>query len=165
MVVVLACIGIAVAILAMLTKLTTLLFENCKVMIKIGFSNSKVIKFCKHCYYCKLDHFYLFEPWIKPKIRPLIFPSITTKRYVVDRSNYTFSESYNKRNLLVMVGLWFSSTLKQLLNSTPVQTILKHPGFLYRMWPGSNMKWWSSDPYQHNEIIKPFVSFQLSKLS
>ena len=27
------------------------------------------------------------------------------------------------------------------------------------------MKWWSLDPFQHNEIIKPFVSFQLSKLS
>ena len=59
----------------------------------------------------------------------------------------------------------FLTTLKQLLNLTPVQTILWPPGFLYRMWPGSNMKWWSLDPYQHNEIIKPFVSFQLSKLS
>ena len=54
--------------------------------------------------------------------------------------------------------------IKQLLNLTPVQTILRHPGFLYRMWPGRNMKWWSLDPYQHNEIIKPFVSFELSKL-
>ena len=26
-------------------------------------------------------------------------------------------------------------------------------------------EWWSLHPYQHNEIIKPFVSFQLSKLS
>ena len=37
------------------------------------------------------------------------------------------------------------------------------PGFLYRMWPDSNLKSWSLDPYQYNEIIKPFVSFQLSK--
>ena len=61
--------------------------------------------------------------------------------------------------------VWFSTTLKQLLNLTPVQTILWPPGSLYRMWPGSNMKLWSLDLYQHNEIIKPFVSFQLSKLS
>ena len=42
-------------------------------------------------------------------------------------------------------------------------TILWPPGFLYRMWPGSNMKQWSLDPYQHNKIIEPFVSFQLIK--
>ena len=30
---------------------------------------------------------------VEPKIWPLTFPSITMKRYVVDRSNYTFSES------------------------------------------------------------------------
>ena len=34
---------------------------------------------------------------------------------------------------------------------------------LYRMWPGSNTKYWSLDPYQHDEIMKPFVSFQLIK--
>ena len=51
-----------------------------------------------HCIYlmnilrplpAKLDHFYLFDP-LEPKIWPLTFSSITTKRYVVDRSNYTF---------------------------------------------------------------------------
>ena len=98
---------------------------------------------------------------VKPKNWPLTFSSITTKRHVVGRPNYTFLNRYNKRNLLV----WFLTTSKQLLNLTPVETILWPPGFLYRMWPGSNMKWWSLDPYQHNEIIKPFVSFQLSKLS
>ena len=105
----------------------------------------------------------LFDPCRTKKLNwPLTFSSITTKWYVVDRPNYTFFlNRYGKRNLLV----WFLTTLKQLLNLTPVQTILWPPGFLYRMWPGSNMKWWSLDPYQHNEIIKPFVSFQLSKLS
>ena len=67
---------------------------------------------------------------------------------VVDRSNYIFLNRYNKRNLLV----WFSTTLKQLLNLTPVQTILWPPDFLYKMWPGSNMEHWSLDPYQYNEI-------------
>ena len=40
----------------------------------------------------KLDHFYLFDPC---RARKLTFDlsSITTKRYVVNRSNYTFSES------------------------------------------------------------------------
>ena len=46
----------------------------------------------------------------------------------------------------------------------PCTNYLVTPGFLYKMWPGSNMKYWSLDPYQHNEIIKPFVSFQLRKL-
>ena len=98
---------------------------------------------------------------VEPKIWPLTFPSITTNRYVVDRSNYIFLNRF-KRNLLI----WFSTTLKQLLNLTPVQTILWPPGFLYRMWPGSNMKWWSLDPYQHNEIIFSFfLSFFLFSVS
>ena len=33
------------------------------------------------------------------------------------------------------------------------------------MWPGSNMKYWSLAPYQHNKVIKPCVSFQLNKSS
>ena len=33
------------------------------------------------------------------------------------------------------------------------------PGFLYKMWLDSKMKYWSLNPYQHNEIIKPFASF------
>ena len=98
---------------------------------------------------------------VEPKNWPLTFSSITTKRYVVDRSNYTFPVSLQQEESVGMA----LTTLKQLLNLTPVQTILWPTGFLYRMWPGSKMKWWFLDPYQHNEIIKPFVSFQLSKLS
>ena len=40
----------------------------------------------------KIAEFYLFDP-VKPKTWPLTFSSISTKRYVVNRSNYTFSES------------------------------------------------------------------------
>ena len=50
----------------------------------------------------KLDHFYLFDP-VEPKIWPFTFPSITTKRYVVDRSNYTFSESLSQEESVGMV--------------------------------------------------------------
>ena len=39
----------------------------------------------------KFNHFYLLTP-VEPKFWPLTFSSITTKWYVVDRSNYTFSE-------------------------------------------------------------------------
>ena len=41
----------------------------------------------------KMDHFFTCLTPVEPKIWPLTFPSITTKRFVVDRSNYTFSES------------------------------------------------------------------------
>ena len=47
---------------------------------------------------------------IEPENWPLTFSSITTKRYVVDRSNLVFLNRYNKRNLLV----WFLTTLKKL---------------------------------------------------
>ena len=40
----------------------------------------------------KLEHFYMFDP-VEPESWPLTFSTITTKRYVVDRSNYTLSES------------------------------------------------------------------------
>ena len=109
----------------------------------------------------KIGTFLPVWPLWSQKNWPLTFSSITTKRYIVDRSNYTFSESLSQEE---SVGMVFDN-IEAILNLTPVQTILWPPGFLYRMWPGSNMKWWSLDPYQRNEIIKPFVSFQLSKRS
>ena len=87
------------------------------------------------------------------------FSSVTTKRYVVmvvDRSNYTFFWIVITRRICCML-VWFSTTSKQLLNLIPVQTrvqtIMWTPDFLFRMWPGSNLKHWSLDLYQHNEII------------
>ena len=48
--------------------------------------------------------------------------------------------------------------LVQLYNGTGPHWVMKN-----KIAPGTNMKW-SSLEYQHNEIIKPFVSFHLSKL-
>ena len=85
---------------------------------------------------------------VEPKFWPLTFSSITKKWYIIDRSNYTFFlNRYNKRNLLVS----FLTTLKQLLNLTPVQTIL---------WPQASCTGcdlaviWNSDPWTPTNIMK-----------
>ena len=41
----------------------------------------------------KIEIFFTCLTSVEPKIWPLTFSSISKKRYVVDRSNYTFSES------------------------------------------------------------------------
>ena len=64
--------------------------------------------------------------------------------------------NYNKMNPLV----WFFTTLKQLLNLTPVQTLWS-PGFLYRMWPGGNMNYWSFTSYNNHQIFAPYNNHQL----
>ena len=100
-----------------------------------------------------------FTP-VEPKTWPLTFSSISTKRYFVERSNYTFFWIVITRGIC-WYGFW-----KPWSNFWiwPLYKLSCDPtGFLYRVWPGSNMKWWSLDPYQHNKIIKPFVSFQLIK--
>ena len=66
---------------------------------------------------------------------PLTFLWITTKRYVVDRSNCTFFlNPYNKRNLLV----WSLTKLKQLLKLTPVQTVWNKAMWNINPWPLTN---------------------------
>ena len=85
---------------------------------------------------------------VEPKNWPLTFSSITTKRYVVDRSNYTFLNRYNKRNQLV----WFSTTSKQLLNLTPVQVILWPPGFACTGCDPVAI--WNGDPWTHTNTMK-----------
>ena len=51
----------------------------------------------------KIGPFYLFDPCRAKNNWPLTFSSITTKRYVVDRSNYTFSESLYQEESFGMV--------------------------------------------------------------
>ena len=112
----------------------------------------------------KLEHYYLFDP-CRAKNLTLTFSSITTKRYVVDRSNYTFSESPGW--IVITRGICWYDFWQHWSNFEfdPCTNYLVTPlpGFLYRMWPGSNMNYWPLVPYQHTKIIKPFVSFQLSK--
>ena len=98
---------------------------------------------------------------VEPKSWPLTFSSITTKRYVVDRSNYTFSESVWQEE---SVGMVFDK-IEATFEFDPCTNYFVTPGLLYRKWHGSNMKYWSLAPYQHNKITKPCVTFQLSKSS
>ena len=102
----------------------------------------------------KLEHFHLFDH-CKTKI--LSF-DLFFNNYVVDRSNFIFFWIGMTIGICNMV----MTTLKQLLNFTPVQTILWPHGLLYKKWHCSNMEHWPLVPYQHNKIIKPFVPFQLA---
>ena len=93
----------------------------------------------------RLEHLYLFGPSrAKHLTIDLFFLNYETVLYF-------FLNCYNKRNLLV----WLLTTLKQLLNLTPVQTSCDSQASSIRCDPAAI---WNSDPwthaYQHNNIMK-----------
>ena len=84
---------------------------------------------------------------VEPKIWPLTFSSITTKRCVEIGQTILFLNRYNKRNLLV----WFSTILNQLLNLTLDKLSCDPQASCTGCNPPAI---WNGDPWTHTNIMK-----------
>ena len=92
---------------------------------------------------------------IEPKTWPLTFSLITTTRYVVDRSNYIFSESLKEEE---SVGMVFEN-IEATFNLTPVNTLCN---VTQASCTGYNpAEIWNIGPWSHTNIIKSSCSLYL----